>query len=212
VRYPFLPQPKRLDPKNPLTRGISQVAFPFMSPLTVKAKEGGDVRAEVLIESSPKSWVQKPPYDLNPMQRWTLDALGEPSAQKLAVALSGPIASHFGTSDAAAQGGAEADKGEQEKSSGGRVLVVGGSSFLQDQFLAPGNQALVLNLLDWLVLDDALLAVRSRGLEAAPLKELDERQRAAIRYANVIGLPVAMVLFGIGRWRMRERRRSRVHV
>ena len=94
----------------------------------------------------------------------------------------------------------------------GRVVVIGGSSFIDDQFLAPGNQALVLNLLDWLLLDDALLAVRTRGLDAAPLVQLDDQQRSLIRYLNVVGLPLALVAFGIIRWRMRERRRALVHV
>lgn len=200
VRYPLIPQPKALAADHPLTRGISQVAFPFMSPLEVAVPTGSDVKAEVLVKSSDKSWVQKPPYDLNPMQEWSAPA-SEAGPQNLVVALSGHLPTRFPESK---KDGAEVAEG--------RVVVIGGSSFIDDQFLAPGNQALVLNLLDWLLLDDALLAVRTRGLDAAPLVQLDDQQRALIRYANVVGLPLALIAFGIIRWRMRERRRSLVHV
>jgi ABC-type uncharacterized transport system involved in gliding motility auxiliary subunit len=124
----------------------------------------------------------------------------------MVVALSGKLPAHFPESGDGKDGEADAARGDA------RVVVIGGSSFIDDQFLAPGNQALVLNLLDWLLLDDALLAVRTRGLDAAPLVELDDRQRALVRWANVIGLPLALVAFGIARWRLRERRRALVHV
>lgn len=196
VKYPLVPQPKSLDPDHPLTRGLSQVVFPFMSPLVVA--EGSS--AEVLVKSSDRSWVQSEPFDLNPMQEWSGLAVDDAAPRVLVAAIASPPR-HFEVGEDDASDPAEA-----------RVVVIGGSSFIQDQFFSAGNQALALNLMDWLVLDEALLAIRARGLAAAPLEELDEGQRATIRYANVIGLPLAFILFGIVRWRMRERRRSQVRV
>ena len=69
------------------------------------------------------------------------------------------------------------------------------------------NEALVLNLMDWLVLDEDLLAVRTRGLGAAPLEELEDSQRLTIKYGNIIGLPLLFMVFGLVRWRRREARR-----
>ncbi|MBM4269795.1 MAG: ABC transporter permease [Deltaproteobacteria bacterium] len=200
VQYPFIPQPKSLSADHPLTRGISDVVFPFMSPLEVNVPAEGPVDADVIVKSSPKSWVQQKPYDLNPMQQWTASA-DEAGARNLVVALSGKLPPHFPDS---------VEEGKQPAE--GRIAVVGGSSFVGDQFLSAGNRALVLNLLDWLLLDDALLAVRTRGLDAAPLVELDERQKTTIRWVNVLGVPLLLVAFGVVRWRMRERRRALVHV
>ncbi|HCF62484.1 MAG TPA: ABC transporter permease, partial [Myxococcales bacterium] len=57
----------------------------------------------------------------------------------------------------------------------------------------------------------ALLAVRTRGLAAAPFdKDLTDGKRNAARYLNILGLPLAFVGFGLVRWRMRESRRSKV--
>jgi ABC-type uncharacterized transport system involved in gliding motility auxiliary subunit len=207
VRYPLIPQPKSLSSDHPLTRGISQVAFPFMSPLEVTVPQGSEVKADVLVKSSDKSWVQEPPYDLNPMQEWSAPA-SEAGPRNLVVALSGKLPAHFPD----AKKGESGEEATADAATEGRIVVIGGSSFVDDQFLAPGNQALVLNLLDWLLLDDALLAVRTRGLDAAPLAELDDERRSLIRYVNVIGLPLALVLFGVARWRLRERRRALVHL
>jgi gliding-associated putative ABC transporter substrate-binding component GldG len=201
VNYPFIPQPRGLDPYHPLTRGLSQAVFPFMSPLKVTVPESGGVEAEVLVRSSDRSWVESPPYDLNPLRRWTQDEVGAQAQHDLVVTLTGSIPSHFDASAPASSNG-QATKG--------RVLVAGGATFIQDQFLSMGNQALLLNLVDWLVLDDALLAVRSRGLQAAPLRELTDGQRNAVKYLNMLGLPLVFVAFGLVRWRMRERRRARV--
>lgn len=200
VNYPFIPQPRSLDPYHPLTRGLSQAVFPFMSPIKVSVPESSNVEAEILVHSSDRSWVESPPYDLNPLHRWTEDQVGAQAPHDLLVTLTGPIPSHFGASAAASDG--QVPKG--------RVLVAGGATFIQDQFLSMGNQALLLNLMDWLVLDDAMLAVRSRGLEAAPLKELTDGQRNAVKYANMLGLPLVFVAFGLVRWRVRERRRAHV--
>lgn len=201
VRYPFVPQPRALDPLHPLTRGLSQVGFPFMAPLEVTLPADGEVKTEVLVRSSEKSWVQQPPFNLNPFQRWTMDGAAA-SPRDLVVTLQGPIPIHF------ASASTESDQSRPS----GRVLVAGGSSFLTDQFLSKGNETLALNLVDWLVLDDALLAVRSRGLRAAPLEDIDQRMRDLIKYANVLGLPLAFIVFGLVRWRLRESRRGQVRI
>jgi ABC-type uncharacterized transport system involved in gliding motility auxiliary subunit len=172
-----------------------------MTPLEVTLPDDGEVQAEVLVRSSEKSWVQPPPFDLNPFQRWTMDG-ADASPRNLVVTLQGPIPSHFTSAST---------DGEQSRPSG-RVLVAGGSSFLADQFLSKGNETLALNLVDWLVLDDALLAVRSRGLRAAPLEDIDQGKRDLIKYVNVVGLPLAFIVFGLVRWRLRESRRSQVRL
>ncbi len=194
VRYPFIPQPDALDADNPLTRGIASVVFPFMSPLSIEvAPEGGTATA--LVKSSDESWVHLPPYDLSPLRQWTVDDVGEQGAQVLIAMASLP-----GQSEAAAEGDA----------SEARIVVAGGASFIGDQFFAEGNRALLLNIMDWLVHDDALLAVRTRGLKAVPLREIEDSSRAMVKYGNIVGVPLLLILYGLVRWRRREARRANV--
>ena len=208
VPYPYMPIAKALDAQHPLTRGLAQVAFPFMSPLTIALGDTPGVKAEALVKSSKKSWTATPPYNLDPMQRWTEDSAGELKEHNLVVSVSGAIPSHFNRGDAASS----SPEGEAaaQSAQNGRILVTGGASLIHDQFLSKSNQALVLNLMDWLLLDEALLEVRSRGLAAAPLEEVSESGRALVKYGNVLGLPALFVAFGLLRWRRREARRGKV--
>jgi len=102
-----------------------------------------------------------------------------------------------------------------ESKSDARLIVVGTSALVTDDFVSQSraNQALVLNVADWLVLDPALLAMRSRGLQMATLKpELSDTTRNAVKFGNAFGLPFALALFGLVRWRMREARRATVTI
>jgi ABC-type uncharacterized transport system involved in gliding motility auxiliary subunit len=198
VRYPLFTQPKSLAADHPLTRGLTEVIFPFMSPLSLAKGDGAGLKEDVLVESSSESWVQKPPYDLDPFHTWTKDQVGEQKAHPLVVAVEGKLASAFGQGPPVGEAKAA------------RLVVAGGASFVRDDFFSEGNQALLLNMLDWLVRDDALLAVRTRGLKAAPLREVSDSSRLAIRYMNVLGVPLLCIAFGLVRWRRRESRRSKV--
>ncbi len=212
VPYPFMPLPPALNPDHPLTRGLAQVAFPFVSPVKLALPEGSEVKGEMLVSSSAESFVHVPPYNLDPFHRWTADELGEPGSKGLVVTLSGALPSAFAAPAAGEEGGTQV-------ASGARVMVVGGSSIANDQFMSKTNEAFLLNLVDWLVLDEDLLAVRSRGLAAAPLgkvdaegkaEELPDGVRATAKFGNVVGVPVAFIVFGILRWRLREARRGQV--
>lgn len=201
VRYPFIPVPKNLDQHN-LTRGLAQTAFPFMSPVQVKLPQHSPVQGQVLVHSSPESWVQNAPFNLDPMQRWEVPAQGDGSAvgpQPLLVTLTGPQSSFYQRSNDVASTGPEA-----------RLLVAGGATFITDPFLSKTNETLLLNLVDWLVRDDALLAVRSRGLASAGLRDVSDTHRNALKYANILGLPALFVGFGLVRWRRREMRRHNI--
>lgn len=184
VRYPFIPAVGHLDQEQPLTRGLGEVTLPFVSALEVDPSRG--TTTEVLVNSSPESWSQALPVDLNPLQRWPA-SITFTGPHPLVVAVSGI-------------------------GDGGRALVVGGSSLVQDQFAGGSSQALALNLVDWLLLDEAMMAIRTRGLTVAPLDELTDATRTTLKVANILGLPALFVVFGLVRWRLRERRRRLVRL
>lgn len=205
VRYPFMPMAKSTNPDHPVTRGMAQIAFPFMSPLTITVPGGNGVKAEVLAKTSDQAWLEESPYVLDPFQRWTKDMVGNQKELNLLVTLSGSLKSHF-TAPAAIS----SDEAGVATAADARVLVAGGSAFITDQFMSPGNQALVLNLIDWLLMDEGLLAMRSRGLSAAPVDDLGDGTRSLVKWGNILGLPILFIAFGLVRWRLREARRKQV--
>ncbi|MBI3180166.1 MAG: hypothetical protein HYZ27_10920 [Deltaproteobacteria bacterium] len=209
VQYPLIPLVQGLDPKHPLTRGLEKVAFPYMSPVRLSLPDKTAVKGDVLVRSSQKSWVQKPPYNINPLQQWSVESLGEAAAQPLMVTLQGPLKS----ASAAVPDNLSAEPPEAQAAVSARVLVAGGASFVSDRYerlMGRSQQAFLLNLFDWLLLDDGLLAVRSRGLSAAPLDDISDGARQVIKYFNMAALPVGFAGLGLVRWRLRERRRNKV--
>jgi ABC-type uncharacterized transport system involved in gliding motility auxiliary subunit/ABC-type transport system involved in multi-copper enzyme maturation permease subunit len=92
----------------------------------------------------------------------------------------------------------------------GRVVVVGDEDFASDRYVQnePGNGVFVLNAIDWLAQDDSLIAIRSKNRTPAPLVYSSTGLRLAVRYGNLIGVPVVIIAFGALRL-MKRRRQTR---
>ena len=80
----------------------------------------------------------------------------------------------------------------------GRVAVVGSSDFVSDRYAsrATPNVVFTLNAIDWLAQDEALIAIRSRDRRPPPLVYSSAAVREGVKYANVILLPVLIMLGG----------------
>jgi len=204
--YPFIPQLTHLEGDSPITKGLTGVAFPFVTSVAATPAEGRLV--SILAKSSPRSWLEQKPYNIDPRRDWREETVSLTGPYTLMVQVNGKLPSHF-AQEAQASGGSLLAESQSEA----RVIAVGGSALFWDDFMARPNQALLLNVADWLLLDPALLAMRTRGLAEAPLQpEISDATRAAVKYGNTFGLPLLLVLYGIVRWRMREARRATVTV
>lgn len=102
----------------------------------------------------------------------------------------------------AAQGAATAPKG--------RLIVIANDDFANDRYAQnqAANIVFVENAIDWLAQDDALIAIRSKDRTPPPLVFPSPAVKVAVRYGNLIGIPLAIVLFGTARL-MRRRRITR---
>lgn len=206
VPYPFLVQVRRLEGDSPVSQGLGDVLFPFATEVSVKAPEGA--QGLVLARSSKKSWLEGKPVDVDPRRDWRQESPTLTGPHPLLVQLSGKLKSHF-----AAQSTPGTAPVLAESKGDARLIVAGTSALVRDEFIqsSRANQALLMNIADWLVLDPALLAMRTRGLQMATLEpDLPDSTRAAVKFGNALGLPLALALVGLVRWRMREARRASV--
>ncbi len=212
VPYPYIPVPRQLNSEHPLTQGLTGVTFPFVSPLENVAAQDAASTIDMLVTSSEKSWIRQQPFDLHPLQKWGVQSINLEGAQNLVGTISGPLKTAF---DEPVDGNVSETEDLIEsltapwrmETDHARVVIVGGSSILRDQYTSASNQAFVLNLLDWILLDDAMLSIRTRGLTIAPLDEVSDTTRNFMKYLNMLGLPAVLVAFGLVRWRIREVRR-----
>ncbi|MEW5851386.1 MAG: GldG family protein [Myxococcota bacterium] len=206
VPYPFIPLVQRLEGDSAITSGLTGLAIPFVTSLTLNAPEGAT--GQVLARSSKKSWLEQKPYNIDPRRDWRNESPTFTGPHNLMVQVSGKLKSHF-ASEAGMSTSPTAGPLLGESQGEARVIVASGSAMAQDDFMGRPNQALILNVVDWMLLDPALLAMRARGLTEAPLEaDLSEARRNTVKFGNVLGVPLLLALFGIVRWRMRESSRN----
>lgn len=196
IQYPFIPTLKALEGDTPLTRGIVGVTMPFAVPLYTRAIDG--VTTTVLGKSSGKSWLEDASAEaISPQRDWGSADITMTGPYNLMATSIGKLPSHF-TEGKVAEGDA-------------RVFVVGSPTMLNEQVLSPSNAALLLNLIDWMVLDPKVLAMRNRGIGEAPLDpELSDTRRNGVKFGCTAGVPLLLILFGLVRWQMRESRRRQL--
>ena len=86
---------------------------------------------------------------------------------------------------------------------------MGNARFLTNGFItAPGNAEFFLNAVDWFTWGDDLIGIRSKKMLNRPLPILSERQKRLIKYGNMIGVPLVVILIGVIRFYLRQRRRN----
>ena len=78
----------------------------------------------------------------------------------------------------------------------GRVVVVGSAEFVMDRFVqnSPENLIFAMNAVDWLAQDPSLITIRSTNRSPAPLAFTSTTMRDVVRWGNVAGVPVLVVL------------------
>ena len=82
----------------------------------------------------------------------------------------------------------------------GRFIVVGSSSWAANSFLKfNGNRDLFANMLNWLSSDEDLISIRPKEPSDNPLN-MNARQVSMLFYESVVGLPLLIVVAGLGVW------------
>jgi ABC-type uncharacterized transport system involved in gliding motility auxiliary subunit len=196
IRYPFIPMPKQLSNDSPVSKGIGDVTLPFVTTVTSTAIEG--VEATVLARSSNKSWLEEPtPENVNPQRDWDSADLAPGGPYDVALQLKGALPSLY----------AQGTKSKSEA----RLIVVGTGGLVIKQMMGPQNANFILNAADWLMFNEQLITMRSRGLVEAPLAaDLSDTARNVVKLVNVVGVPLLLVIYGLLRWQQRNAKRRRL--
>ncbi|HEX6938109.1 MAG TPA: Gldg family protein [Longimicrobiales bacterium] len=146
-----------------------------------------------------------------PIMPESLDLDPDPAAlaPRVVAAVVDGTAARRGEDDAASP--ADTAAAERDDGAGGRLVVVGDADFLNDDFVRgnPQNLAFAANAVDWLAQDDALISIRSKDRTPPPLILESEAQQAALKWGNLLGVPLLFVLGGALRVANRRRRSGR---
>jgi len=211
VPYPPLVRVRDLDKESPVTKNMSDLTIPFISGLKVDSPEG--VRATVIARSSPQSWLFEPEdtFLVDPQALPRAEQADRAGPQDLVAMLEGSFSSYFTGKEIPSreEGGEPVAAALVEKSPEIRVVVVGSSRFIQDGMRNRLAQVFFANIMDWMVQDEQLIAMRARSIASRPLEEIGEKSKNAIKYGNMFGLPLVFIAFGVVRMRVRLARKRR---
>jgi ABC-type uncharacterized transport system involved in gliding motility auxiliary subunit/ABC-type transport system involved in multi-copper enzyme maturation permease subunit len=89
----------------------------------------------------------------------------------------------------------------------GRLIVVGNGDFVRDNWVrnAAMNVIFVLNAVDWLAQDEALISIRSKNRAPPTLVFESATLRDSVQYLNWLGIPILIMLVGAVRiWRRKQ--------
>lgn len=89
-----------------------------------------------------------------------------------------------------------------QQNNNGRFVVIGSSSWLQNNLLGVRNFAnrdLFLNMMNWLSSDEDLISIRPKEPESRPLM-MTARQMNLLVYTCMLGLPLLVVAAGMSVW------------
>src|SRR5881392_2028268 len=183
VPYPFWL--RALSTKaSPVNADLEAVLLPWTSQIDTPPVTAGTVTP--LLVTSRAGGVRETMAFLDPSRAFSRDSLRR---RVVALLASAP--------------GPDTTKGAPR----GRLVVVGSGDFASDRYTrnSPENLVFVENAIDWLAQDDALIAIRSKNRAPPPLVFTSATTRGAVKYGNVIGVPVLLVGAGILRlWRRRQ--------
>jgi ABC-type uncharacterized transport system involved in gliding motility auxiliary subunit len=87
-------------------------------------------------------------------------------------------------------------------------VVVGNMEFATDRYASAAGENVVfaLNAIDWLAQDEALIQIRSRDRTPPRLLFTSPTLQQGIKYANVVLVPLLVMLLGVVRLVGRRRR------
>jgi len=180
--YPFWVKALPKDSAT-ATYGIESVTLPWASPVNI-LNQSSEVEAQKLLVTSSHGGHQSDSFNIEPNQNFSSDSTGE---YTVAVSLFG----NFG----------------DDTIKKTRLVLVGDSEFLVDQFTAAGsgNAAFSLNATDWLAQDEALSTIRSKVGGTSSLSFEKDWQKQALRIGNLA--LVVLLVAGFGMCRLLKRRR-----
>ena len=203
LAYPYWPVIETSERR--ISGGVGVVTFPWVSSLdivepTEKTLELGEIIP--LLETTEFAGVDETFEDISPQSPRAENVPDNELAKRtIAVALTG-------TRCPVLEPRCEKDPEKQF-----RMIVVADSDWISESMVNDyrGNLAMGVNTIDWLMQDDALAAIRSKGSSVRPLLFDSTAHRNLVQYGNIVGVPLLFVLVGLVRYLLRRNTTRKVY-
>jgi gliding-associated putative ABC transporter substrate-binding component GldG len=210
VNYPFFPQITDFSKGSPIVKDMESLGLFFVSTIDTSGCAARGIQCEAIASTSEKSRVMMGRFDINPMQQIS-PAQFTSGPQVVAATFQGKFDSYFKSIPAAP----DTSKGTppnitlKNETNDARIIVVGEGNFPQDPYLSGGSSVnFFMNAVDWLAQDEDLIQIRTKDIVARPLAEVSSGTKQFVKYANILGPSLLVILLGIARWMIRRGRKQ----
>ena len=81
----------------------------------------------------------------------------------------------------------------------GKILLVGNSRMIRDQFLqqSTSGAAFFENAVDMFAMGDKLIGIRTRTKMDRPIAQIGDSTKQVVRWANILGAPIIILMIGL---------------
>ena len=234
ANYPAFVATDNVAKDSPLLQGAPLLILPFPSSVEVLKDKQSGLAINQLASSSAQSWHQKGFFLVNPTVPPKMpEKDGEHGPFVLGYSAEGKFKSFFAGKPYPNEKGDKVQPppanvslqpGEErpldESVAPARLVVMGDSSLLSDEYLraagyVPAYKADLLfglNVIDYVAHDRQMAAIRAKGITPRTISFEKESTPPMLTALNVVGVPLAFILFGVLRWRWRTARRARARL
>ncbi|MBU1178669.1 GldG family protein [Patescibacteria group bacterium] len=149
-----------------------------------------------LVSTSESSWLEK---NLSAQEAELNEGVDQKGPVPIATVVNGVTSS---------KSEEEGDTTEGKKESKARIVVIGDSDFASNMFSdALGNFDFFINTVNWLAEEEELISIRPKEEEQRTIT-LTGGQAKLIFYSTVAGMPLLVIIIGIGVWLDRRKRKK----
>ncbi len=212
MKYPLFVELLEFDEDHPVSRDLENAMLFFPSSLDTSSFASAramGLEIKPIVSSSEFTEIQQAPaWNLAPLEKLdqtVADTRFISGSQVLAASVEGSFKSWFADRELP-EGVDPDDPTRLTEGVSTRVAVIGDGDFVSDGYAQQGNLLLAQNIVDWLSLDEGLISIRGKTITTRPLDETSPAAKKWIKWLNILGVPMLLVLFGLMRWSSRRRR------
>ena len=199
------------------------------------------LKAHRLFASSKKSWQMRDRINLNPMFIKPPESSEEMQSYPLAYIIEGEFPSYFAgkplplreikdEKESEEKPQTEASKSPTDidlsqierqgqfltRGKPGKIFVMASADMMRDNVLDAGGQGsnatFILNTVDYLNGREDIAVMRAKVQRFNPLEDTQAGTKAFVKALNIAGLPVMVVIFGLGVWFRRHSRKKQIQM
>ncbi len=216
-------------------KNIKRLVALKISPLELDSERISEnsLKTHRLFASSEKSWQMRDRINLNPMFIKPPQSSEEMRSYPLAYIIEGEFPSYFAgktvplkeiedeKESAETQPDIDLSQIERQgqfraRGKPGKIFVMASADMLTDNVLDAGgkgaNATFILNTIDYLNGREDIAVMRAKVQRFNPVEDTQAGTKAFVKAANIAGLPVVVVLFGLGVWFRRHSRKKHIQM